>query len=426
MAADTGHSDSGSPTEHPPTERPATYGEVLAVTEFRALFGAFLLSMIGDMLAKVAVAWLVFDETHNPLLSAAAFAIGYLPWIVGGPILATIADRMPWRRTMVLCDVGRMALVALIAVPGVPLPVLLILLFAAALLSPPFEAARSAMLPDILEGDRYVLGIAINNMAGQISQVVGFVFGGAIVALVTARGALLIDALTFLASAALIRIWIKSRPAPIAPEKRRSLSKETAAGLRLVFGNRTLRVYTMMVWASAAFAFAPEGLAAPFAKELGGGPATVGVLLAANPVGSIVGGVVVGRLLPPNARIRWLRPLAVLSAAALVPLAIALPLWAVLLLYAVSGFGMSFLLPLNAIFVRALPHDFRARAYGVVQSGLQVSQGLAVVLAGWAATKLEIRLVIGVSGMVGVVVVCLLALLWPSRSKTSGVVPRPA
>lgn len=407
------------------TERSATYGEVLGVTEFRAVFGASVLSLIGDMLAKVAVAVLVFNQTGSPLLAAAAFAIGYLPWIVGGPLLATLADRLPWRRTMVLCDVGRMAIVALIAIPGVPLPVLLILLFAAALLSPPFEAARAAMLPDILEGDRYVLGIAMNNMASQISQVVGFVSGGAIVALVSPRGALMIDALTFLGSAVLLRLWVKARPAPLAVEKRSSISKETAAGLRLVFGNRRLRVYTLMVWASAAFAFAPEGLAAPFAKELGGGPTVVGLLLAANPVGTIIGGVVVGRFLLPSRRVRVLRPLALLSAAALVPLAIDLPLWAVLLLYAISGFGMSFLLPLNAMFVRALPTDFRARAYGVVQSGLQVSQGVAVVLAGWAATSLDIRLVIALSGGLGVVVVCALAAVWPSEQEAGTVVPRP-
>jgi MFS family permease len=408
------------------TERSATYREVLAVTEYRAVFGAFVLSTVGDMLAKVAVAVLVFYETGSPLLSAAAFAIGYLPWVAGGPVLAALADRMPWRRTLVLCDLARMVLVALLAVPGIPLPVLLLVLFAASLLTPPFEAARSAMLPDILTGDRYVLGIAINNIAAQASQVVGFVFGGAIVALISPRGALIADALTFLGSAILLRFWVAARPAPLAPEKRATLTKETVAGLRLVFGSRTLRVYTAMVWASAAFAFAPEGLAAPFGTDLGGGPTTVGLLLAANPVGTIIGGIVVGRMLTPSRRVRVLRPLALLSALALVPLAIELPLWIVLLLYAASGFGMSFLLPLNAMFVQVLPTSFRARAFGVVQSGLQVSQGLAVVLAGWAANELETRYVIGLSGALGVLVICALAAAWPSRREASRVLAEPA
>lgn len=407
------------------TERTATYREVLAVTEYRAIFGAYLLSQIGDMLTKVAIAVLVFRQTGSPLLSAAAFAIGYLPWIAGGPFLATIADRLPRRRTMILCDLGRMVLVALLAVPGVPLPLLLILLFTSALLAPPFESARAAMLPDILEGDRYVLGIAMNNMAGQLSQVIGFVFGGAVVALVSARGALVIDSMTFLVSALLLRLWVVARPAPETKEKHKSLYRETVAGLRLVFGSRKLRIYTLLVWASVAFAFAPEGLAVPFAKDLDGGAAMVGLLLAANPVGTVIGGIVVGRFMAPQRRIRAVRPLALLAAAALVPLALDLPLWAVLLLYAISGFGMSFLLPLNAMFVLVLPSGYRARAFGIVQSGLQLSQGIAVVTAGWAASHFQTRSVIGISGMIGLVVLGLIAAFWPSEREVAAAVAEP-
>jgi MFS family permease len=408
------------------TERSATYREVLAVKEYRAVFGAYLLSQIGDMLTKVAIAILVFDQTGSPLLSAAAFAIGYLPWIAGGPILSAVADRLPWRRTMVLCDLGRMCIVALLAVPGVPLPVLLTLLFASALLAPPFESARAAMLPDILTGDRYVLGLAMNNMAGQLSQIMGFVFGGALVHFISPRGALLIDALTFLGSALLLRLWVIARPAPMAPEKRTSLLRETALGLRIVFGSHKLRVYTLLVWSSAAFAFAPEGLAAPFADSLGGGATTVGLLLAANPVGTVIGGIVVGRFLAPSRRIRAVRPLAFLSAAALVPLAGEMPLGLILLMYAISGFGMAFLLPLNGIFVRVLPVSYRGRAFGVVQSGLQLSQGIAVITAGWVATMVPTRYVIGFSGLIGVLVICAIALAWPSEREVEMPVPEPA
>lgn len=407
------------------TERSATYSEVLAVTEYRAVFAAYLLSQIGDMLTKVAIAILVFNQTHSPLLSAAAFAIGYLPWLAGGPLLSTIADRLPWRRTMVLCDLGRMVLVAILAIPGVPLPVLLALLFASALLTPPFESARSAMLPDILTGDRYVLGLAMNNMAGQLSQVVGFIFGGALVHFISPRGALVIDSLTFLGSAILLRVWVIARPRPLPPEKAKSIYRDTLAGLRLVFGSRKLRVYTLMVWAAAAFAFAPEGLAAPFAGDLGGGATTVGVLLAANPVGTIIGGIVVGRFMAPSRRVKAVRPLAVLAAASLIPLAFELPLWAVLALYAASGFGMAFLLPLNGMFARVLPVGFRARAFGVVQSGLQLSQGIAVITAGWIASTLEIRHVIGLSGVIGVIVVCLLGLAWPAAKEVDEAVAEP-
>jgi MFS family permease len=139
----------------------------------------------------------------------------------------------------------------------------------------------------------------------------------------------------------------------------------------------------------------------------------------------VLGGIVVGRLLSPGRRNRVLRPLALLSALALVPLAFPMPLWAVLLFYMASGFGMSFLLPLNAMFVRVLPTSFRGRAFGVVQSGLQVSQGLAVVLAGWAATHVDTRHVIGAAGLFGVVVVGVLAAMWPSGRDSNRVAAEP-
>ncbi|MCW2502764.1 MAG: transporter [Actinomycetia bacterium] len=410
------------------TERSATYREVFSVREYRAVFGAYVLSAFGDMLAKVAVAILVWDRTHSALLSAASFAIGYLPWVAGGPLLATLADRLPWRRTLVWCDLGRLVLVAVLAIPGIPLSGLLIVLFLAALLTPPFEAARSALLPDILSGDRYVLGLGLNNIAAQVCQVAGFILGGYLVSVISPRGALIVDAATFLGSAILLRYRVAQRPAPTPTHSEFSLRRETADGLRLVFGSRVLRVYTAMVWASAAFAFAPEGLAAPLADDIAGRGhnVVVGLLLAANPVGTITGGIVVARFISPARRAQLLRPLALLSALALVPLAFSPPLAVVLVLYFASGFGMSFLLPLNAMFVRALPISFRARAFGVVQSGLQISQGLAIVVAGWLADTVHASVVIGLGGVFGVVCLGLLAVVWPSPRDAVGAIPEPA
>lgn len=407
-------------------ERPATYREVFASAEFRALFAAGLLSAVGDMLAKVAVAWLVWERTNSTLMSAAAFAIGYLPWVAGGPVLAAFADRMPWKRTMVGSDLIRMALVGALALPGIPLGGLLALLFVSALLAPPFEAARSALMPEILEGDRYVVGASLSNMAAQASQLIGFVIGGPIVLLVTARGALVVDAATFLLSAVLLRYGLRDRPAPLAPERRTSILVETGAGLRLVFGHPVLRVYVIMVWLASALAYAPEGLAAPLADALGGDPVAVGLLLGASPLGTVIGGVVIGRFTSPARRLQLLRPLAVLAVAALIPAALNLPLWAVLGLFVVSGFGMSFLLPLNALFVRALPVSFRARAFGVVQAGLQVSQGMSVVIAGWVAEGNDVRSVVGAVGLLGVVLVGCVAAMWPSREQATRPVPEPA
>jgi MFS family permease len=395
------------------TERPATYREVFGVTEFRALYAAFLLSMLGDMLAKVAVTVLVYDRTGSPLLSAAAFGLSYLPWGIGGPVLAALADRWPRRRTLVGCDLVRAGLVALLAIPGVPLPVLLLLLVLASLLNPPFEAARSALMPEVLRGDRFVVATSVMVMSSYLANVGGFVVGGALVAAISARGALLLDAVTFALSGLLIVLFVRHRPANRA--ERRSLLRETADGLRLVFSHRVLRSYLLLVWAVSAFVFAGEGLAAAYAAHLGAGPTGVGLLLAALPFGLAFGGLVLTRAAGPIRRIQFTIPLATVATIALLPLFFDPPLPVVLALYTLSGMGLSTAIPLNAMFVRAVAADYRGRAFGVARSGLEVAQGLAVVAAGALATVVRVPVVIALfGGVAGTLLVALIAARWPT------------
>ena len=90
----------------------ATYREVIALSEFRALWFAQGLSLLGDQFAQVALGVLVYQRTESPLVTAVVYALTYLPPIVGGPLLAGLADRYARRRVMVVCDVARAALVA--------------------------------------------------------------------------------------------------------------------------------------------------------------------------------------------------------------------------------------------------------------------------------------------------------------------------
>src|SRR5919206_2062915 len=92
---------------------------------------------------------LVYQRTDSPLLSALTFALGYLPWLLGGPVLAALADRLPRHRVLVGSDAARAVVIAVMVVPGLPLPVLLVLLFLVSLGAPPFESARTALQADV-------------------------------------------------------------------------------------------------------------------------------------------------------------------------------------------------------------------------------------------------------------------------------------
>ena len=404
-----GATSPGAPT------RQATFREVFAVREFRPLFGTFLLSTAGDELARVALTVLVYQRTESPLLSALTFAIGHLPWLLGGPLLATFADRLPRHRVLISADAARAVLLAGMAIPGTPLPVLLGLLFLVSLCAPPFESARSALMADVMEGDRYAVATSLTNITLQLAQVVGFLAAGALVALLNPSAALLIDAATFAISALWLSAGLKRRPAPLseAGEGPRTLWQDTADGLRLIGHSPRLLAIIGVLWLATMFAYASEGVAAPLVGELGQATTAIGVLLAANPLGVTIGGLVIARLVAPDRRERLVAPLVVLS---LLPILVGgliavivgpgvLPFAVVVALLFVSGLGSAWLIPLNVSFVQAVPSAFRGRAFGVAVSGLYGVQGIGALLAGLGAEGLSASAVLALSGGLGLIVV---------------------
>ena len=157
---------------------------------------------------------LVFHQTRSALLASIAFAASIVPSFLGGLLLSGIADRRPRRQVMIACDLSRALLVAVMALPGMPTVLLVALLFLVTIAGAPFISARAALYPDILRGDSYVLGTAVTLTTLQFAQVLGFAAGGALVAFFGVRTSLVIDAVTFILSAVITRLWVRSRPAP--------------------------------------------------------------------------------------------------------------------------------------------------------------------------------------------------------------------
>ncbi len=414
-------------------DRPS-FRAVFATPEFRPLFGTYTLSTIGDELARVALTVLVYQRTDSPLLAALTFALSFLPWAVGGPVLATLADRYPRHRVLITSDVVRAALVALMAIPGTPLPVLLALLFAVSVCAPPFESARSALMADVVEGERYAVATSLTNVSLQVAQVVGFVAAGALVTVFHPSAVLLVNAATFAVSALWLSVGLQRRPAPLeAGDGPSSVWREAGEGLRLIGQSPRLLAIIALLWTGTLFANAAEGIAAPLTDDLGEGAVALGLLLAANPLGVTVGGLAVARLLG-TARGERLMPVLVALSLAPVLLAGLVALSAgpgrgayvlVVGLLFVAGLGASWTIPLNVAFVQAVPPAVRGRAFGVAVSGLYGVQGLGALGAGLAAERVPAAAVVAVAGGIGLVAVvpCLLAL---ARTRPGVADPRPA
>ena len=398
----------------------ATFRDVFAVREFRALWFSEVLSVAGDRLALVALTLLVFQQTGSPLLTAVVYASGYVPWVIGGLFLADVADRRPRRSVMVFCDVVRTVLVAAMAVPHVPIGALVALLFATMMFAPPFESARAAVTPDILQGERYVLGTAALQMTLLAGEVLGAVGGGIAVAFIGVRSALAIDAFTFVLSALFIGLGLRARPAAAKPESVRPPPlARMRDGFRLIFGDQALSTLLLFGWLIAFYTI-PAGIAAPYVERLGGGPIATGLVIASTALGTMLVLPLFTRFVRPRQRINLMGPLAILTCGALVLIALRPGLAVSLVIFTLSAAFGVYQIAANTEFVIRVPHERRAQAFGIANMGVIVGQGAAFIAAGAAAVVVPPAAVIAVSGAIGAVVAFVLTLRWRHVSPPGG------
>jgi MFS family permease len=390
------------------------YREVFAVSEFRALWSAQALSCAGDQFAQVAIAFVVYARTGSPFLTAAAYALTYLPPVLGGPALSGLADLVPRQQLMITLDLIRAGLVALMAVRGLPFAGLCLLLFGTVLLGTPFSSARSALLPEVLPADKYPLGSVIGSHTTQVSQIAGFLAGGGLVAELGPYRALALDSLSFSLSAGILACGVRPRPAPKPSTGRPSPWEITWDGTAAVFGSPVLRTLVLFGWL-AGFTVVPEALAAPYAHALGGGAPTIGLLMAAMPAGMMIGGFVIGRLLRPSDRMRPMGWLAMLACAPLIFSLAHPPLPVLILLWVLAGAGGAYQLAAAAAFVTALPAARRVRAFAVAQSGLLAAQGLGILTGGAVAQRIGPTGAVALAGLLGLLAAAALATDWSRR-----------
>ncbi len=396
------------------TDSPVRYRVLFRNREYRALFSAHGVSIVGDQFARVALSVLVFARTGSPAWTAVTYGLTFLPDLVGGPLLSGLADRHSRRGLMVTVDVTRAVLVAAMAVPGAPLWVVCVLLVGVQLIASPASAARGALLPAVLGDDRYPAGQAVLQTVTQAAMVLGFAGGGALVATVGTSGVLLADAGTFLFSAAVVWLWVRPRPVPKGdgPVVRRTWWADLSRGTGLVWSDQRLRALVLFACVSGIY-IVGEALAVPYADALGGGAVLVGIIFAAYAAGAAAGMLVVARL-PQATRTRLLAPLAIASC---VPLVVCLAdphLVLVVVLFVASGAGSAYQVIASTSFVLAVPDERRGQALGLAVTAMKVAQGLGVMLAGLAAEAVAPHQVVGIAGVLGVAAV--LAIGWSWRT----------
>ncbi|WP_405057322.1 MFS transporter [Kribbella sp. NBC_01505] len=389
-----------------------SYRDVFQVREFRAMWLAELQSVAGDQLARVALSVLVFADTGSAALTGLTYALTFVPSLLGGLFLTGLADRFPRRDLILWIDGLRGCLILLVAIPAMPFWSLCVLVGIVSLLQPVFKSAQVALLPDVLGEERFSTGMAIRSITIQSAQMAGFAGGGLLIAVSSPHIVLLLDALTFFGSALLIRLRLRHRPAadraPVEPGERRTEGSAWA----LLFADPGMRALTLMLWLMALVAVY-EGMAAPYAALFGGGSVAVGLILAADPLGSVIGAFLFSKFVPEDRRPGLLGPLSIAAAA---PVAICLfrpNLVISIVLFVIAGaFGTIVVMQTTTSMTLRLPDARRGRAIGMSNSGLTTATGVSPLFAGVLSDKTNAATAIGWFGLAGTAAAVLLAFIW--------------
>ena len=248
-----------------------------------------------------------------------AYAAGYLPWVIGGLFLADVADRLsaphgdgrlrrrPGRpgRGHGACRACRSC--ALVA-----------LLFATTMFAPPFESARAAITPDILQGELYVLGAG-----GDPDDVPGRP-GGRRGRRGNGGGLHRRPPGARHRRRHVRALRLAHRRSASGPGRRRQAGNRPVVaagphppGLPAGLRRPALRTLLLLGWL-VVFYTVPEGIAAPYATRLGGGPIATGLVLASTVFATTIATPLFTRFVRARQRLTLMGPLAVLTCATLV------------------------------------------------------------------------------------------------------------
>jgi predicted MFS family arabinose efflux permease len=185
---------------------------LLRFRDFRLLWSAGLISMIGDWALRAGLPFEVYRLTGSTLATAAYFLAGLVPQVLFGSTAGVFVDRWDRRRLMIWVNIAlAVALLPLLAVDALGVWIVYGAVVAAVILGLLFAPAQIAMLPQLVGSEHLVEANSLSSLNQNLSRLIGPALGGIVVALLGLAGVVAIDAISFVIAAVLISM-IPSRP----------------------------------------------------------------------------------------------------------------------------------------------------------------------------------------------------------------------
>jgi MFS family permease len=372
-----------------------TYRQLFTVPEFRALLLSFALVIIASTAQGLALATLVFERTASPALAAFSLFGSAFGQLFSIAFLLSAADRLRPRRALSVLPVLLGTATLLLAVPDLPVPVIVMIVLTGGVLGSVGGAVRWGLLTEIVPEDGYVLGRSVMQMVVGGMQIAGFGAGALLLALVPARTLLLLAAAVFLLAAVTARSGLSERPPRALGRTSRA---ETWRVNRLLWKITGVPAVYLALWVPNGLVVGAEALFIPYAGD------RAGLLFMAGALGMLAGDALAGRWLTVELRRALITPARLLLAAPYLLFIVQPHIGVAAVLVAVASVGFAAGLMLQEQLMRLTPPDARGQALGLHSAGMLTMQGVSAVLAGLLAEAIPAHYVMALLGAVSLLI----------------------
>jgi len=335
------------------------------------------ISEAGDFVGLSALLVLSYTRTGSVLGPAGVYAARTLPSLAVGTVFSGWLDRPPRRAALVTLALGGALVVGTAAV----FPTVAAALAVAAVLGALRTASVSittATVAETVETSIHRPFFALANTINQMAQVIGILTGAGVTLAVGATSALGFDAATFAAAAALL--------AGLPPVLKRARERRPppTEGLRIIRNQPTLWLLAPVVWATMAGSVLPETMGPRVAHH-----AWIPIVMAASPIGAMIGAVVLGRTKVLDSVRAQLRMAFGLGAAFVVGgavLAAGAPAGLIVAMNMIIGASSVWTIGARATFVRLSPPQRMAQVEAALIASAVLSEGMGVLVLGALVT----------------------------------------
>ncbi len=276
------------------TERPLL--QLLRNRNFMLMWWAGLISWVGNYMLFIALPVYVYNETGSTLATSFSVIASALPMIVVGQLAGVLVDRWDYRRTMVIANFVLVGVTLLfLTVLSTPWWLVVPIAFLQSSVGQFIGPAENALLPTLVDESRLGAANSLNALNNNLARLIGPALGGVLIASVGFGGVVTVNALTYLLAALLVlgvRAPQIAREQAVATGLLRRLVSEWRTGLAAVRRNRTLILSFSVVALTGLGEGTISTLMVPFIKVmLGGGGLELGLIMSAQAIGGIAGGL---------------------------------------------------------------------------------------------------------------------------------------